>query len=252
MKKSTVPVIILFNILLLSPLFSQPKDADYFITYGGMAVVLSSQLFQDYLSPAQPGWTETNRFDLFFRDKLKWSDPNIHIAHKLSNVLLWGFLIPATFWAPELGDYKYNEHLLLNMEVLAVAGFLVASTKFITGRQRPYAHFHIKTDADPSEDNISFFSGHSTLTFAAATSTSMMLQDKYHSNSGWLWGSTLTLAALTGYLRIAADRHYMSDVLTGAVIGTLTAYLITKNQKRNYFESRKSKLNVLFAWSIPL
>jgi membrane-associated phospholipid phosphatase len=29
----------------------------------------------------------------------------------------------------------------------------------------------------------------------------------------------LTLAAATGYLRIAADRHYFTDVLAGAALG---------------------------------
>ena len=34
-----------------------------------------------------------------------------------------------------------------------------------------------------------------------------------------VWGSGALIALSTGYLRIAADKHYLSDVLTGLVIG---------------------------------
>ena len=47
----------------------------------------------------------------------------------------------------------------------------------------------------------------------------------------WLpfsWAAGLPLAALTGYLRIAADRHYLSDVLVGAGAGTLFGTLVPR------------------------
>jgi hypothetical protein len=36
----------------------------------------------------------------------------------------------------------------------------------------------------------------------------------------------LSLAAATGYLRIAADSHYFSDVLVGAAVGTAVGLLV--------------------------
>ena len=38
------------------------------------------------------------------------------------------------------------------------------------------------------------------------------------------------MALIPGYLRIAADKHYFSDVLTGALIGTGIAYGVTRLQ----------------------
>ena len=35
-----------------------------------------------------------------------------------------------------------------------------------------------------------------------------------------IWGAGAALATVTGYLRIAADKHYFSDVLVGAVVGS--------------------------------
>ena len=41
-----------------------------------------------------------------------------------------------------------------------------------------------------------------------------------------MWAGGFTLAAVTGYLRIAADKHYFTDVLTGAGIGVLGGLLV--------------------------
>lgn len=42
----------------------------------------------------------------------------------------------------------------------------------------------------------------------------------------YIWAGGLTLAAVTGYLRIAADKHYFSDVLVGAVVGAGAGLLV--------------------------
>ncbi|HSO33467.1 MAG TPA: phosphatase PAP2 family protein, partial [Labilithrix sp.] len=34
-----------------------------------------------------------------------------------------------------------------------------------------------------------------------------------------VWATLMPLAVATGYLRIAGDKHYLSDVLTGAILG---------------------------------
>ena len=41
-----------------------------------------------------------------------------------------------------------------------------------------------------------------------------------------MWAAGLTLATLTGYLREAADKHYLSDVLTGAAVGAAVGWAI--------------------------
>lgn len=246
MKAFSLITINLFIFLFCNDLISQPSKTDYFLTYGAMAVVAGSQLFQDELAPAEPRWKEPNAIDLYFRNKLKWPNKDIDNAHNLSDILLWGMLIPSVFWTPAIGGHKYNEHLLLNIQVMAATGLLIGTTKYLTARERPYAYFGIKNNADKSADNISFFSGHSAFAFAAATTVSMTLQNKYRHNSAWIWSGTLTVAAATAFLRIASDRHYMSDVLTGTFVGMLTAYIITKNQTRTYFTNSNPQRNVLY------
>jgi membrane-associated phospholipid phosphatase len=42
----------------------------------------------------------------------------------------------------------------------------------------------------------------------------------------WVWTQGLALAFFSGYLRIAADRHYLTDVVTGALFGAAAGALV--------------------------
>jgi len=76
----------------------------------------------------------------------------------------------------------------------------------------------------------SFYSLHAGVAFASA-GTSCAL----HASRG-LYGDvvadafscalSLALAATTGLLRVASDRHYVSDVVVGAVVGFLVGYVV--------------------------
>jgi len=66
-------------------------------------------------------------------------------------------------------------------------------------------------------------SGHTTQAFAAATFLSEEYKARYH----WMPYASYTVASSVGLLRVANNKHYISDVLVGAGIGYLamkTAY----------------------------
>lgn len=69
----------------------------------------------------------------------------------------------------------------------------------------------------------SFPSGHTAQAFTAATFLSEEYKSRYH----WMPYASYTVASSVGLLRVANNRHYISDVLVGAGIGYLamkTAY----------------------------
>src|SRR6059058_3168029 len=76
------------------------------------------------------------------------------------------------------------------------------------------------SDLHAAGDNLSFFSGHATLAFALATSAGTVASMRHHRLAPVMWAVGLLLATTGGYLRIAADRHYATDVLTGALVGS--------------------------------
>lgn len=64
----------------------------------------------------------------------------------------------------------------------------------------------------------SFPSGHTAQAFAAATLLSEEYKDRFH----WMPYAAYGLASGVGVLRMANNRHYISDVLLGAGIGILS------------------------------
>ena len=73
----------------------------------------------------------------------------------------------------------------------------------------------------PNGGNNSFPSGHTATAFMTAT----MLHMEYGWRSPWWSIAGYTLAAYTGVSRILNNRHWMSDVAAGAVIGVGSVHL---------------------------
>lgn len=70
-------------------------------------------------------------------------------------------------------------------------------------------------------NNHSFPSGHTATAFMTAT----MLTKEYGHKSPWIGIGAYTAAAATGLMRMANNKHWLSDVLTGAGIGILSTEL---------------------------
>lgn len=115
--------------------------------------------------------------------------------------------------------------------------------KLCVNRSRPYMYF----DGAPQEEiedgdwAASFFSGHTTLAFAAATYTSYVF-GKLMPDSAFkipVIAGTYTLAATVAVTRIAGGCHFATDVLAGAAVGSACGFLVpflhTKiaSQKKN-------------------
>jgi membrane-associated phospholipid phosphatase len=101
---------------------------------------------------------------------------------------------------------------------------LVKIIKYGAARERPFVHA-LPAEAKPHTDrpwdnNLSFYSGHTSFAFALATSAGSVATLRGYRWAPAIWAVGLVAATTVGYLRIAADRHWFTDVLTGAVAGT--------------------------------
>jgi len=102
--------------------------------------------------------------------------------------------------------------------------------KVLIARPRPYLYNPDPVISDElrrrADSWRSFPSGHTAMAFAAAVQMGMV-EDRLHGgNSGWVWSAGLGVAALTGCLRYTAGKHHPSDILAGAVLGSLVGWLI--------------------------
>ncbi|RST31793.1 phosphatase PAP2 family protein [Sphingomonas ginkgonis] len=81
----------------------------------------------------------------------------------------------------------------------------------------------IHEERPDNSDNQSFPSGHTSVSFAAAAS----LEKRY----GWQVGLPAHLvAAFVGVARVGAKKHFVHDVVAGAVIGEASGWLLTRRK----------------------
>ena len=124
------------------------------------------------------------------------------------------------------------------MSALALLGSLLINNmliKNLVARPRPYTRLEDLMILVPEPGEFSFPSGHASSSFAAAVVLFRQLPKKFGTPA-------LTLAVLIGLSRLYVGVHYPTDVLAGAVTGTLIAigseYLVLKGME--IWNKRKS------------
>ena len=119
-------------------------------------------------------------------------------------------------------------------EALIVGELVAVVIKGTAGRQRPYVQprnsnsYGLFRGFGGPDKYRSFPSGHSTSAFAAAAAVSSETS-RWWPETRWIIGPILyTGAALTGVSRMYNNRHWASDVLTGAGIGTFAGLKVVR------------------------
>jgi hypothetical protein len=183
------------------------------IAIGAMATAygLSEFVFKDTFAPDECGWCNPPGVDRSVRDALVWDE--VSTARGLSNVTGFG-LAPAL----SIGT--------LVLSGAAAVSLINQTIKFTFGRSRPFVRFGDPNMEHHPDDNLSFFSGHTSFTFALAVSAGMVAHRRHYKAEPVIWAGGLALAAGTGYLRIAGDKHYFSDVVLGAIAGTAAGIVV--------------------------
>ncbi|MFH0933749.1 MAG: phosphatase PAP2 family protein [Pseudomonadota bacterium] len=108
---------------------------------------------------------------------------------------------------------------------LIASGIIGVTTKTVVGRSRPQKNKGTTHFAPFSDSNSSFFSGHSTQAFTTAA----VIAETY--NETWIDVTAYGLASLAAVARTYHDKHFTSDVLTGAIIGTLVGKSVVAHNK---------------------
>jgi len=133
--------------------------------------------------------------------------------------------------SPEVGKQVF----WMSAEVLAVTLGVQQLTSNFVGRERPYGptcgseELPEDTHRCQTQDRYrSFFSGHTSVPFSmAAASCTHHVYLGLSGDGAWLHCSAAFLAAAaSGTMRMVADYHYATDVITGALVGTSIGTLI--------------------------
>ena len=200
------------------------------VTAGLGVTVLASIAFRSSFQPSRCRWCAPPEFDANIRSALIWDD--IHRARRISDVI--ALTLPAAGIGVSLipviaGGGTTGEIMDVALPIagtLAINQAITQIAKLGIARTRPAIHFAETPGAWNAEDHVSFFSGHTSFAFAAATSAGMVARQRDLPYEPAVWAVGMTAAASVAYLRIAGDKHYFSDVVVGATVGTATGLIV--------------------------
>jgi len=204
---------------------------------GAALYVVSETAAKSALAPDHCRWCNVDGLDDRVHRALVWRDPTPAAA--LSNLTGFGatpvLMLGLTAFSASVaaGDGEATGRIIDDtipiLETVLYSELVVQAVKFSFGRQRPFVHFPLQLNTVPTqEDNLSWFSGHATLTFGFAVSAGLVAHRRGSALEPVIWATGLTLAAATSYLRMAGDKHYLTDVLAGAAWGTASALVIPR------------------------
>lgn len=179
------------------------------------------------------GTSALNGLDLAFRG-LRWDTPAT--AALISDIIGYGLApaaalgLPALMAALDRSIDQWPIDALLVAEAAAIAMVTNQTVKFIALRERPRYHFgsaaFVAMHTPPGDEILSFFSGHATFTWSLACAAGTITTLRGRRYAPIVWATGLTLAATASYLRIAADKHYFTDVFTGIAVGSAIGVLV--------------------------
>ncbi len=205
--------------------------------------LLSEFAFKQQLAPAACRWCETNTFDNSVRSAFNPgftpSASGLRPAATASDVLGFGAAPLVALGLPALLAWRdgtfvqtFPVDAVLILEAMLVAQGLNQVVKFSVGRGRPYtvgawpellAESHSQAD-----NNLSFYSGHTTFAFSLVSAAATIAELRGYRLAWLVWVVGLPVATATAVLRVAADKHWASDVALGAALGVASGMLLPR------------------------
>ncbi len=200
------------------------------ITAAALAATGALALETRILVPDRCRICEPDRLDAAAHDALLWRHPGIaRLASDLSANGLVPLLAAGDAFRANRSAAGAGHDLLLVAEAAALTTMTTEIAKDAFGRRRPDAPVIV---SEGSARNQSFWSGHTALAFSVVVAEATQDTLRGDPAAPWVWGIGLTLASGVGYLRVAGDAHWVTDVLAGAAAGSAAGALVPLLSRR--------------------
>lgn len=218
---------------------------DAVVTGAGLVAFAVPELLKGRLAPAHcaicDGDDNTGLPGTGSRGSLNGVDAYFHDA-------LTGFLLPrktadttSSIWAfvllpigsvagaliatgPHATDGAGRRATVVVLESSIVSAALIQGVKFFAARKRPFVRYGDGEasgvyDVNDRDSHISYPSGHTAFATSLGVSLAMTATLQESSAAPWLWGAAAAMSVTTATLRMIAEKHYFTDVLSGAAVG---------------------------------
>ena len=173
-------------------------------------------------------WCEPPGIDRAFNRWTALSQPRA--AGHVSHVFTIGFTPVVAIGGAVWGAARYGKAGYAAADTVIMLNAFMISTginslaKVGARRQRPAHHFdrEDRTEAaeHPDEEFLSFYSGDTTWAWTLAGAGTSLAYLRGYRHARWVAIGSGTLAFVGSFLRMAADMHWLTDVLVGAAVGT--------------------------------
>jgi membrane-associated phospholipid phosphatase len=161
-----------------------------------------------------------------------------HNAAQWSDILVGAAIIsPITLFIDSHIRNDFTTVAMMYAQTTLLSSVVPGITKVHIQRVRPYVYnAEVPMDSKLNKYAVrSFYSGHTTNAFASMVFLSVVYSD-YFPGSRWepyVWTGSLGLASMVGYLRYRAGRHFPTDILVGAAVGSTIGFLIPYLHRQN-------------------
>lgn len=226
---------------------------------GGTATIYLTQDFKDNASAAE------NPLDTLVRDGLRFDsregrDTARYVGDFFFRMgVAYPYLVDTlgVAWIGHGSGDVAGQMFLINTQSFGLTAALSLSTEYFVGRARPstapceqdedYEQF-----CDGSDEYGSFISGHT-----AVAATGAGLTCAHHQNLPLYGGGAgddiacgvgVAGAVITGLARIANDRHWFSDVMSGWAVGALSGYALPVWLHYGAEESKRKESSRTIQW----
>jgi membrane-associated phospholipid phosphatase len=144
---------------------------------------------------------------------------------------------------------------LLYLETMSVTGLLYTGSVYLNDRYRPYAYNANVPMSQRTRGGAknSFFAGHVALVGTSTFFIAKILND-YHPESKVKWLPFTLAAAATGttaVMRYRGGQHFISDILIGTVVGTLSGILVPHAHKNKDINDRRISFTTSYLGDTP-
>lgn len=248
MRKITVIVLLSF-IYLMS--FAQGNDTPYYLNkvkdpiIAGTGFMLSitpnvfkppvNELFLDIYEIAALKIEDIPRFERWSVEQYR---PNLNETSKAIVYLTAAASVASIIALPVYSGTSNN--IYTDMGVIAAiyaegilfSNGLVRITNTYVHRPKPFVYnkeLPLEWRVSALND-ISFFSGRTTFAFYNAAFVSCLVYDYFggYGFEPWIYGAAFTLAGSVSALELISGERFLTDVIVGAAVGTLSAWGITR------------------------
>ncbi len=202
----------------------------------GLVWLASQTVAKDALAPKDCRWCDPPGFDKSARDAVVWKDTGRAGLYSTIDAYIVAPVIGFTLLAISDRDASWGRLLddtIPVAETIAISQLVTQAIKFSFGRRRPYKEYGDPTKPYTTEENLSFTSGHASLGFAITASAGMICHWRHYWTEPYVWGTGIALSLTTEYLRMAADKHYLSDVIAGGLVGLGSGLLIPRLMRQD-------------------